>query len=169
MSHRKQSFAPYAAIIIVAIVLIALANAIVVYNNNIAEQGRSQSIIDNQQQVISSLSNTTAQNNNILKAIYNGHNEGTTIVKQIENLLSQGTNASLLSHGAILFLINNQTVAINNNTKKLDTLIIAHNDMVKAIEEAAGIHTPTVINKNTVIHNTFCSIKVVTPKCNHKR
>lgn len=165
MSHehrqKKQSFAPYAVIIIVAVVLISIANAIVVYNNNQASIARDSGIISSQNQVISSLSNTTVKDTNILNAIYKGDSKADIVAKQINGQLE----AMGLYHAAIVFLLHNNTLALNN-------LIAAHNEMIKAIEEAAGVHTPTVIHNtfvhNTPVHNTYCSIYIVQPECHKK-
>lgn len=143
-NNKKQSFGPYAAIIIVAIVLIAVANAGAVYYTNLQDQERSQNVINSQQQLISSLSNQSSQ---------------------IDNHYT----ASVLYHGAQMYLLENQVNILNNVSNKLDSLIAAHNEMINAIAQTAGHHTP-IINKITNIHNSYCTInEVYVPKCHLKK
>lgn len=144
MSHHKQSFAPYAAIIIVAIVLIAIANAGAVYYQDIQRTVRYQSLVQNQQQLIASIANTT-------------------------NNIEDHYTASVLYHGAQMYLLENQVNLLNNVSNKLDSLIAAHNEMINAIAQTAGVHTPTVV-KNTYIHNSYCTVnQVYVPKCHSKK
>lgn len=139
-NSKKQNFAPYAAIIIIAIVLIAIANAGAPYYQDIQRTQRYQSLVLNQQQLISSLSNAT-------------------------NQIADHYSASVLYHGAQMYLLENQLNILNNVSNKLDSLIAAHNEMINAIAQSAGHHTPTVI-KNTYVHNTYCTVnQVYVPKC----
>src|SRR5215831_12451126 len=120
MSHdrhtKKQSFAPYAALIIVAIVLIAIGNAGALYYTYNQQQDRDQSIINNQVSLISSLSQR--------------YQNSTTFHSSILNTTLEGVKINSLYHGQLMWLIGNNTKTIQENTIKLNTLIDAHNALV---------------------------------------
>lgn len=130
-SSKKQSFAPYAALIIVAVVLVGIANGATLYYASILSEQRADL----------------------------EHSE-------ILNATNEGTRINSLYHGQLMWLIGNNTKTIQNNTARLNSLIDAHNQLVKAIENQTG--KPNIHNTYN-IHKTYCTInQIYVPKeCKH--
>lgn len=156
---KKQSFVPYVVLILVAVSIIAIANAVAVYYTNLATEVRDHDVIASQQTVISSLARDYIINTHILN---------NTI-----NTLKVNT----LYHGILMYVVsqNNKQLVLNHKlgtdiAQKLDALIAAHNEMIQAIENATGHHTPIINNnKITNVHNTYCTIYVEKPECKDKK
>jgi len=126
----------YAAIIVAAVVIIAIISGTIAVNNASQQEQRDHDIEQLSEQLNTKMIST----------------------------LKETSTLNTLYHGELMYLTANNTKAVQNSVAKLNSLIDAHNQLVKAIENATGKQIV-----NNYVHNTYCKIINPAPECKHHR